>query len=337
MRYLFEEYALDTDRRELQRATAVVPLTPKEFDLLEYLIRNRDHVVGKDDLIAVVWNGRSVSDAAVTTRINAARSAIGDTGKAQRLIRTLPRRGIRFVGTVREEQMRESRRAADAATDLSRPALALPDKPSVAVLPFTTHDLTSGPAHDYFSDGIAEDIITELSRFSELFVIARNSSFRYRDSAIDLQRVSRELGVRYVLTGSIRRGDGRVRIAAQLIDALTATHRWAERYDRMLQDVFAVQDEVARSIVTTLAAHVSRAEAEHTLLKPPAAWQAYDYYMRASDIYTAVPSCSTWPTFMKRVVSSSAPSPSTRATRAPMRRFRILTCLLGSTGWMKII
>jgi adenylate cyclase len=284
LRYLFEEYALDTDRRELQRATAVVPLTPQEFDLLEYLINNRDHVVGKDDLICAVWNGRSVSDAAVTTRINAVRGAIGDTGKAQRLIRTLPRRGIRFIGIVREEPRGEGRQAGVVATDLQKPALELPAKPSVAVLPFATHDLPGRRVHDYFSDGITEDIVTELSRFSELFVIARNSSFQYRDDAIDLRRVGRELGVRYVLTGSIRRGGGRVRIAAQLIEALTAKHRWAERYDRMLQDVFTVQDEVARSIATTLAAHVSKAEAERTLLRPPATWQAYDYYMRGADV-----------------------------------------------------
>ena len=163
--------------------------------------------------------------------------------------------------------------------------LALPDKPSIAVLPFT--NMSGDPQQEYFSDGITEDIITELSRFSELFVIARNSSFQYKGKSPDIRQVGRELGVRYVLEGSIRRAGDRVRITGQLIDATTGAHRWAERYDRELKDVFAVQDEVARTIVSILAAHVNKAEAEHVLLKPPATWQAYDYYMRASGIYVA--------------------------------------------------
>lgn len=162
-----------------------------------------------------------------------------------------------------------------------KPALTLPDKPSIAVLPFD--NLSGDATQDYFSDGITEDIITELSRFSELFVIARNSSFQYKGKFPDIRQVGRELGVRYVLEGSIRRAGDRVRITGQLIDATTGGHRWAERYDRELKDVFALQDEVARTIVSILALHVNKAEAERTLLKPPATWQAYDYYMRAVD------------------------------------------------------
>jgi adenylate cyclase len=163
-----------------------------------------------------------------------------------------------------------------------RPALALPDKSSIAVLPFV--NLSSDPQQEYFSDGITEAIITELSRFSELFVIARNSSFQYKGKSVDIRQVGRELGVRYVLVGSIRRAGDRVRITVQLIDATTGAHRWAERYDRELKDVFAVQDEVACAIVGTIASHVKKAETERTLLKPPASWQAYDYYMRGTDV-----------------------------------------------------
>ena len=148
--------------------------------------------------------------------------------------------------------------------------------------------MSGDPGQDYFSDGITEDIITDLSRFSELFVIARNSSFQYKGKSPDIRQVGRELGVRYVLEGSIRRAGDRVRISAQLIDAVTGAHRWAERYDRELKDVFAVQDEVSRTIVAILVAQVNKAEAERTLLKPPATWQAYDFFMRASDIYTAM-------------------------------------------------
>jgi adenylate cyclase len=159
-------------------------------------------------------------------------------------------------------------------------AVAIPDAPSIAVLPF--QNLSGDPEQEYFADGVSEDIITELSRFSDLFVIARNSSFRYKNKSADLQQVRRELGVRYVLEGSIRRGGDRVRISAQLIDSGSGAHRWAERYDRDLKDVFSIQDEVARTIAAILAAHVSKAEAERTLLKPPATWQAYDHYTRAA-------------------------------------------------------
>jgi adenylate cyclase len=280
LRYLFEDYAFDTDRRELHRGAHPVPLPPQVFDLLDYLIRNRQRVVSKDDLIASVWTGRVISDSALTTRINAARNAIGDSGVKQRLIKTLPRKGFRFVGAVREEYLPESVTTVGQFAESARPTLIVPSKPSIAVLPFTNW---SGDAEqEYFADGITEDIITELSRFSELFVIARNSSFQYKGKSVDVREIGRELGVRYVLEGSVRRSD-RLRIAAQLVDAATGTHHWAERYDRRLDDMFTIQDEVARAIVTILVAHVNKAEAQRTLLKPPASWHAYDYYMRGAE------------------------------------------------------
>jgi adenylate cyclase len=163
--------------------------------------------------------------------------------------------------------------------------LALPDKPSVAVLPFL--NMSGDPQEEYFCDGITEDIITELSRFSELFVIARNSSFQYKGKSVDARQIGRELGVRYLLEGSIRRGGDRVRITAQLIDVATGRHRWADRYDRELKDVLTIQDEVARTIAAILVAHLNKAQAELTLLKPPSTWQAYDHYMRAAAAWTS--------------------------------------------------
>src|SRR5262249_26800903 len=157
------------------------------------------------------------------------------------------------------------------------------DRPTVVVLPFA--NLSGDPQQDYLSDGMTEDITTELSRFSELLVIGRNSAFQYKGKAVDLRQVGRELGARYLLEGSVGWGGGRVRITAQLVDATTGTHRWAERYDRELRDAFAVQDEMARTIVATLAAHVKRAETERALLKPPAAWEAYEYYLRGTEAY----------------------------------------------------
>jgi TolB-like protein len=241
--YLFDDYVLDTERRELRRGEALVAVEPKVFDLLAYLVENRQHVVGRHDLIAHVWGGRIVSESAIARCINGARSAIGDSGEAQRLIKTLQRQGLRFVGSVREDPGCSS--DADERAGTEKPvALPLPDRPSIAVVPL---DNVSGEREqDYFCDGITEDIITELSRFSELFVIARNSSFQYKGKAVDVRQVGRELGVRYVLQGSIRRSRDRVRISVQLVDAVTGAHRWAERYDRQFEDIFAIQDELTR-------------------------------------------------------------------------------------------
>jgi len=159
LRFLFESFVFDTDRRELHRGSDVVTLAPQVFDLLEFLIRNRERVVSKDDLINAIWNGRSVSDAALTTRLNAARSAIGDSGGEQRLIKTLPRRGFRFVGPVQQEHGFSGAPVADdGRIEPSKPILALPDKPSIAVLPF--QNLSDDPDQDYFADGMVEDIIT---------------------------------------------------------------------------------------------------------------------------------------------------------------------------------
>ena len=192
MRYLFEEYALDTDLRELHRGADVVTIAPQVFDLLDYLIRNRERVVSKDDLINAIWNGRIVSDGALTTRLNVARSAIGDSGDEQRLIKTLPRKGFRFVGQVREAQNPTGAEVADNPVEQAKPALTLPNKPSIAVLPFA--NLSSDPEQEYFADGVVEDITMALSLFRWLFVIARSSSFTYKGRAVDVKQVGRELG-----------------------------------------------------------------------------------------------------------------------------------------------
>jgi adenylate cyclase len=278
VRYLFEDFVLDIGRRELRRGATAVPVAPQVFDLLEYLVRHRERVVSKDDLIAAVWEQRIVSDAALTTRINVVRSAIADTGEEQRLIRTLPRKGFRFVGAVREEP------GTVGEASVETPKATKPtDKPSVAVLPFA--NLSPDPEQEYLADGVVEDIITALSRFSELFVIARNSSFQYKGRAVDVRVVGRELGVRYLVEGSIRRSGDRLRVSVQLIDAESGTHRWAENYDRTLDDVFDVQDAVARTIATILTAHVRKAETERASAKPPASWQAYDCYLQAGEAF----------------------------------------------------
>jgi len=266
--YSFENFTLDTDRRELRRGPILVPMTPQVFDLLEYLIRNRERVVSKDDLIASIWDGRIVSESALTTSINAARSVIADTGEEQRLIRTLPRKGMRFVGAVRE-----------AAPEPPRPALSLPDKPSIAVLPF--QNLSGDSEQEYFADGVVEDTISALSRKRWLFVIARNSSFTYKGRAVDVKQVGRELGVRYVLEGSVRKSANRVRITGQLIDAATGVHLSAERFDGDLEDIFDLQDRITASVVG--AASLEQTEIERAKRKPTESLDAYDYFLRAME------------------------------------------------------
>jgi TolB-like protein len=225
VRYLFEDCALDTDRRELHRGGKAVAVAPQVFDLLDFLIRNRERVVSKDDLIAAIWEGRAVSEAALTTRLNVARSAIGDSGDEQRLIKTLPRKGIRFIGTVREASV-----AADVEIASPGPAKSMPafsDKPAIAILPFA--NLSSDPDQEYFADGMVEDIITGLSRSRSLLVIARQSSFVYKGRQVDIQQIGRDLGVRFVLEGSVRKAGNRVRITGKLIDADAGVHLWADQ------------------------------------------------------------------------------------------------------------
>src|SRR3984893_472782 len=222
-------------------------MDPQVFDLLVYLVQNHDRVASKDDLFASVWSGRIVSESTLASRINAARKAVGDNGKDQRLIRTIPRRGFRFVGAVhtQSDENQATHRTEPALEEIHeqpRTALPLPDRPAIAVLPFT--NMSDDPGQEYFSDGISEDIITALAKLRWFFLIARNSSFIYKGKTVHMKQVAAELGVGYVVEGSVRKGGDRVRITVQLNDVATGSHIWAEHYDRNLTDVFAVQDEI---------------------------------------------------------------------------------------------
>lgn len=193
MQYVFGEYGIDTDRRELRRGSELVSIGPQSFDLLIYLISNRERVVRKDDLIEAVWRGRTVSDSTLASQINAVRKSIGDSGEDQKLIRTIPRRGFRFVGHVREKPSSIASPLAEPGALLGRleredaATLPLPDKSSIAVLPF--ENLSGDADQEYFADGVVEDIITALSRLPWLFVIARNSTFTYKGRAVDVKQV----------------------------------------------------------------------------------------------------------------------------------------------------
>jgi TolB-like protein/cytochrome c-type biogenesis protein CcmH/NrfG len=278
---------LDVGRRELLRGGHRVAVQPQVFDLLVHLVQNRDRVVSKDDLIALVWGGRIVSESTLTSCINAARTAVGDSGKSQKLIRTIPRKGVRFVGEVAEQS--SGMRPADAADEVSdqppRP-LPVPDRPAIAVLAF--ENMSGDREQDYFSDGISEDVITALSKVRWFFVIARNSTFVYKGRAVHIRQIAEELGVRYVVEGSVRRSGDRVRITAQLNDVATGSHIWAERYDRSLTDLFAVQDEITDAIVAAIEPQIYAAENFRAKRKPPNSMDAWDLVMRALSHYWRV-------------------------------------------------
>jgi adenylate cyclase len=275
--FRFEGFTLDLQRLSVQGPLGPVDLRRKSFEVLRYLSENSGRVVTKDEVMQAVWPDVTVGDEALPQCISEIRRAIGD--ESQRIIKTVPRRGYLLDVPISAGVFAQSSTSMNPASGVEAPAL--PDRPSIAVLAFT--NMNGDPAQEYLSDGITEDIITELSRFSELFVIARNSTFKYKGRAVDVRRIGRELGVRYVLEGSVRREGDRIRISAQLIDAAGGAHRWAERYDRKLEDVFLLQDELAHTIVGVLATHVRKAEVERARVKPPSSWLAHDYYMRAAD------------------------------------------------------
>ena len=228
------------------------------------------------------WPGLAVEDSNLTVQIAALRRALGEVPGGESWIATLRRRGYRFVGPVvtKSEALVPATLTVDAAT---RPApmmaLALPDKPSIAVLPF--ENLSGDAEQEYFVDGMVEEIITALSRIRWLFVIARNSTFTYKGQAADVKQVGREQGVRYVLEGSVRKSAGQVRITAQLIDAATGTHLWADRFNGSLDDVFKLQDSVASSVAGIIEPTLQAAETARSARRPTDDLTAYDLYLRA--------------------------------------------------------
>jgi TolB-like protein len=286
MKFFFANQVLDTNTRELSRENMPVSLEPQVFDLVVHLMENRDRVVSKEELIAKIWHGRHVAESTLTSRINAARKAVGDSGSEQALIRTIARKGFRFVGTV--QTGRDGAASAEPAATPREPEMqpALTDRPGIAVLPFI--NMSGDRTQEYFSDGISEDIITALSKLRWFFVIARNSSFVYKGRSVHINEIARELGVRYVVEGSVRRSGDQVRISAQLNDVTTGSHLWAERYDRSIEDVFAVQDEITEAIVAAVEPHLYAAESFRARHKPPGSLDAWDLVMRALSHYWRV-------------------------------------------------
>jgi len=295
MRFLFGDCVLDPTRRELCRGGEAVHVEPQVFDLLLHLVRNRDQVISKEDMLAAVWGGRIVSESTLSNRINAARRAIGDSGEQQRFIRTVPRRGLRFVADMREEpdpSLTVHHSASDPATrtersgeDGSAPGVSVAysqdiyrarGKPTVAVLPFD--NMSGDPEQDYFSDGISEDIITLLSKHRGLLVIARNSAFAFKGRGSDVRDVGKQLGADYVVEGGVRRVGQQLRITVHLIETEGGRLVWAEQYDRSLEQMLQVQDQITTTIAARIEPGIGTAERLRTERLPPQALQAWDLF-----------------------------------------------------------
>ena len=268
--FQFAGFTLDLARLRLDGPSGQVALRPKAFEVLRFLVENAGRVVSKDEMMQAVWPNVTVTDKSLTHCVSEVRCALGD--RAQRIVKTAPRRGYLFDARVTTGD------DTPAASDKS-PRAPVADRASIAVLPFV--NIGGDPEQDYFADGIVEDLITALSRFRRLLVIARNSSFVYKGRAVDVREVARELGVRYVLEGSVRRSGNRVRITGQLIDADSATHLWADRYDGEMQDIFDLQDRITRSVAAAIEPRILAAEIKRATRKGTAKLDAYDYYLRA--------------------------------------------------------
>jgi TolB-like protein/Flp pilus assembly protein TadD len=280
MIYRFDLFLLDVPRRELRRGEELVPVEPQVFDFILTLIEARERVVSRDELLERVWGGRIVSEATIGSRLNAARAALGDKGAEQRLIRTFPRKGVRFIGEVRElpqPELKSHTQSATASIAAPRAGVRLP---GLAVLPFA--NMSGNPDEDYFADGMADEIITALSRSSSLFVVARSSSFTYKGRAADVRQIGQELGVGYVLQGGVRRGRDRLRITGQLVDAGTGVHLWSDRFDGDPVNVLELQERVAERVAAAIEPTLQMAEVRHHGRDLAPRLDAYDLLLRAN-------------------------------------------------------
>lgn len=276
MPYRFDEYLVDPGRYELHRKGVVQPVEPRVFDLILFFARNPNRVVHRDEIVEAVWEGRTISDATISTAVNSARRALGDSGGNQGYIRTVRGRGFEFRGEVAADD--PSPAGPAPASGASSPVAGHDSVPHILVLPFVN---LSAEADEYFADGLTEDIITNLARFRDLRVIGRASSLQFKGRAIDLDEVRARTRAGYVVQGSVRRAAGRVRISVQLIDGASGVQLWGDRYTRDMIDIFALQDEVTRTVAATLGIKLQNAALGHALKKNAAELSAYDCILRA--------------------------------------------------------
>jgi TolB-like protein len=290
---VFAGHELDPRRQELRRAGEVVHVEPQVFDLLTFLIRNRDRIVSKDEILDTIWDGRIVSEAALSSRINAARKAIGDSGNDQIFIRTFHKRGFRFVadavevsdaaGDAKPAPVAEPPNAPPAGPNEAEAPAALEPaferhKPSVAVLPFT--NVGGDPDHEYFAYGLTEDVIRMLGRNRWLTVLTRHSALAWRGKEVDPREIGLALGVRYLVKGSVRKIGERVRITSELVATEDGAQLWSEVYDIPLSDIFDIQDAMAKQIAAVIEPELATIEREIAHRKAPRSLDAWDCFQR---------------------------------------------------------
>ena len=279
--FSFGDHQLDLDRRELRRGSETIGLQPQVFDLLAYLVQERHRVVSKDDLLQAVWGGRAISDSALTIRIHAARRALGDDGAAQRFIRTVTRKGIRFVGEVHEITERPVPLACIPETGQAAlyrwPTLA--EASTITVLPFA--NLSDECQLDHIADGIVEEIATALSRIRWLCLITRFAGLISKKPRAGAKRAVAEPGVRYLLEGSVRKDGDSARVAVRLSEAETGVHLWSDRFDGSLEDAFGLQDRVASGVAGAVEPVLQALEGARELSRPLNKLTAYHAYLRA--------------------------------------------------------
>jgi TolB-like protein len=282
MRYVFDDFEVDADRFELRRKGSPLPVEPLVFDLILFMARNPNRVLTRDEVIEAVWQGRTVSDATISSAVKSARRALGDSGDSQTYIRTIRGRGFELQAKVTTDA--EARAPSDGAMPstpgppLATRATKHDPAPLILVIPLTNQ---SADADEYFADGLTEDIITNLARFRELRVIGGASSFQFKGVALDLDEVRSKTRAGYIVQGSVRRAAGRVRISVQLVDASNGIQLWGDRYDRDLVDILTLQDEVTRTVAATLGVKLQDVALQRALKKSAVELSAYDCILRA--------------------------------------------------------
>jgi len=301
VRYRVAQFEIDPTRHEVRRAGESVHIEPQVFDLIVHLMRNRDRIVSKDELIETIWNGRIISEAALSSRVNGARRVLGDNGNDQVFIRTLHKRGVRFLADVQEVTISPDQNvplAPVAVAPDNAPAEILPSvelnslndvvsesiraeaitRSSIAVMPFG--NMSGDPENDYFSYGLTEDIIRLLARNRWLSVISRHSTVAFQDRQVDPREVGRQLEVKYLVFGSVRKIRDAVRITAELVRTVDGEQLWSETYDLQLESIFEIQEEMATQIAATIEPELSKVEQKLAARKAPNSLDAWDCYQR---------------------------------------------------------
>lgn len=277
MIYRFEDFVLDTARVELSGAQGAVSVEPQVFALLLLLVENSERMVSKDEIIEKIWDGRVVSESALTSRIKSARQALGDDGKRQRLIKTVHGQGFRFVGAVRAEGAAKLALSPAVAADLAPEHQApISEKPSIAALPFRLVGV-AGP-HAAIADALPHELISQMSRLRWLFVIARGSSFRFRGAAPDIVEIGKALRVRYILSGMVEVVGDRLAVTVELADSRDGGVLWGERYAASIEEIYEIRSKIITSVIAALEIQIPLHEAQRARLIGPDnldAWSAY--------------------------------------------------------------